>query len=157
VGGKDISLHTLEESLDNSMHDHERPDGAAVSQKGVLCVFVEGAERIDRELGEPSASIALAVSLACRGAQYTSAIGDLDCDKITVLIALNAYPAHVKVPGVLQEGVEQQLCELSSLPGALDVPWHGVVDVHVDFNVLNLVLAPAVDIAIGAFAILAAV
>jgi hypothetical protein len=139
------------------MHNHESPDRAVVRQKRVLCVFVEGAEIIDWESSEPSARISLAVSLACQRAQYTSAIGDLDCNEITVLIALDAYPAHIVVPCVLHEGIEQHLCELPSLLGAFDVLRHGAFDIHVDFNVLNLVFAPAVNVAVGAFAIFTAI
>ena len=121
----------LEEGLHCSMHDYKRPDGAAVSQQRMLCIIVVSTERLDWKLDEPSASVALAVGVASWSSHNTCAVGDFDGDKIVILTALDAYFLHVVGPCVLQDGIEERLCDLSGLDCAFHVRGHGTMSVHV--------------------------
>lgn len=140
----------MKERLHCSVHHHEGPDRVAVSQKRMLRVFIERAERLFWELDEPTTCVALAISVTTRGSLDTITVSHFHRDEVVILIMLDANMPHVIGPGVLHKRVKELPRDPAGFEGTLHVGWHRAVSVHVYFEVLGFVLLPAVNIAVVA-------
>lgn len=141
---------TLEERLHCYMHDDKCPRRVMICQERMLCIIIKSTELFGRELDQPTASIARAVSMASWSRQNTCPVGDFNSNKIVILVSYNAYVDHVVSPRVLHERVKKRLRDLTSFDSAFHVWLCGLKGVHVHFHMFYLVLQSALNVAIEA-------